>query len=408
MPAPPVTARSAIFFLQFVRMLPSPCRGRGFVSTVVLVLLVMLVSPVQAGQDVSERSAPPVEPRPAPQPASASGILKVTSSVPGASVYLDGELAGSAPVTRYLSPGSHLIRVVLDFYDPFVRRVDIAADTTIRLDALLSPGKGTVEFASQLPGTRVTLDERDLGPAPIRVHEMKPGEHSYRFTAPLHEDATGTFTFKTGQNLLIAPTLESSEGKFVVESDPPGATVLLDGKNVGVTPWHGTGIPSGGHEVRLDRSGMATVFRFIDTSDGSRGELYSHLSRKGAHLRVKSPSAEAQLSLNGVLVGTGRKVRIPRLDRGSYSARVEAPGYAPAERMVEVPNRGRVLLQAKLIPASLGTESQIVTQKPLLERWIFWAATGTVAAGAVTGAVILATTHAPAPPPEGDVQVVLP
>jgi hypothetical protein len=48
---------------------------------------------------------------------------------------------------------------------------------------------------------------------------------------------------------------QSFVGSVLVESRPSGATVFLDGKNIGVTPLSVPDVPVGSHVVRLELAG---------------------------------------------------------------------------------------------------------------------------------------------------------
>src|SRR5688572_17995058 len=152
----------------------------------------------------------------------ATAILKVKAPVEGAEVYVDGTLLGTTPLTKYLAPGPHQLRVVADHHDPFVRRIELVPDRTLDVPVTLVPGSGTIEFASPVAGAHVWLDGVDRGPLPIRLPAPKPGPHSWRVEAPKHEPAEGTIESVAGRNYLIPVTLEPSTGTFVIETTPAG------------------------------------------------------------------------------------------------------------------------------------------------------------------------------------------
>jgi hypothetical protein len=327
-----------------------------------------------------------------------TGILKVRSNVEGAEVWLDGAVIGAAPLTRYLAVGPHQLRVVADRYDPFVRRVEIAADKTLDVQAALTPGGGTVEFAGP-PGARLALDGADRGPLPIRLPAPGPGAHTWRVEAPKFEPAEGTLDFVAGKNYLVDVQMRSSKGVFVVESTPVGAAVSLDGTAVGVTPLHLEDIPPGRHVVLLTAPELAGVLRVIDTTDGSRGEVRATLPKSGGILEITTGSADARVFLEDAPVGSGARVELGPLEKGRVKLRVEL-GERTVIDTISVPARGSLALRV--------AGDSLVQRKPLTQRWGFWAAIGgaAVAGGATTAAIVAAT--APEPPPEGDTVVVLP
>ncbi len=326
------------------------------------------------------------------------GVLKVRSNVATAEVYIDNALVGVVPITTYLSVGEHAIRVVADHYDPWVRKVKVEAGKTTDAQASLTPGKGTVEWTGPA-GARLKVDGVDRGMLPIRLGDLTPGAHTWHAEAPRLEPADGTLDFAAGKNLLIPVTLGSSEGVVVVTSTPAGADVWLDGKPVGVTPLRLTAIASGEHGVRISAPDRATVFRTIDTSDGSRGEVTVTLPANGASVRFPPLGTGSDLYVNHVLVGTGPDHGLDLLEKGRTDFMI-VEGEAVTEGTVTLPSSGRVVLVTR--------GRDIVTKKPLTEQWAFWAALGGgVAAGATVG-VVAAVASTPEPLPTGDIVVVLP
>ena len=96
-------------------------------------------------------SLPPPTPVPAPPAveapvAPAMGEVKVVV-LPWADVAIDGTPAGTAPVTKRLTPGTHTIRLTHTDYKPLIKRVEIRPGETTRLsvnmkdDAFPLPGR---------------------------------------------------------------------------------------------------------------------------------------------------------------------------------------------------------------------------------------------------------------------------
>ncbi|HTE85893.1 MAG TPA: serine/threonine-protein kinase [Dehalococcoidia bacterium] len=60
--------------------------------------------------------------------------------------------------------------------------------------------------------------------------------------------------------VLLGP-LASKDGRLAVSSDPPGATVTVDGNKLGVTPLGAHSLAAGSHEVVVDKPGYVQVKR---------------------------------------------------------------------------------------------------------------------------------------------------
>lgn len=332
-----------------------------------------------------------------------SGLLKITSPVAGAQVYVDNQLVGETPLTTYAAPGDHTVRVSADGHDPYVRRVTIVADRTTELTASLLPGKGTVEFAVEPMGANLVVNGRDEYRTPVRLRDLAPGNYTWELSADGFETESGEFTFTSGKNLFIVETLESSAGRFAISSRPDGANVFVDGNLVGATPLALENVEAGVHQVLLELKGHAAVIRTVDTSDGSKGVVDVRMPEDGAALTVKTNSPDAIVRLNGVRVGEGRKVRVPELERGRYALSVAEPGGPAVEARVEVPDSGGAWWSAKV-----GEDGKLREYTPLTRSWIFWAGAGAVAGGAAAGGVIAYNATIPDPTPEGDIVVSLP
>jgi hypothetical protein len=67
------------------------------------------------------------------------GSISVSSSVDGASVYLDDELVGEAPVTRDIPAGRHRVRVESAGHEPFETDVRVRAEQRAEVEASLDP-----------------------------------------------------------------------------------------------------------------------------------------------------------------------------------------------------------------------------------------------------------------------------
>ncbi len=329
----------------------------------------------------------------------ASGLLKVRSSVANAEVYLDGALIGTVPLTTMVPAGSHQIRVVADNYDPYVRKIDIQADRTTDLQASLVPGNGSVEFTGP-PGARLWLDGQDKGELPIRVRDPGAGTHTWRVEAPKREPATGEIVAVKGRNYLIDVKMASSAGIFVIESTPPGATVVLDEKVVGVTPLRLEGVAAGEHDVRVELDGYATVLRAIDTTDGRRGEVLVTMAKEGGTITVKTGSGDATVYVNDVLIGSGATVRGGPYEDGRARVRVVSAADGAVEGNVSIPESGGVTV--RVAPEGI---SEV---QPLYRRWGFWAVVGGVTAAGGGAAIAAAVAAAPDPVEEGDQILVLP
>jgi hypothetical protein len=332
----------------------------------------------------------------------------VSSKVSGATVWLDNVELGPAPLSRAVAPGPHSLRVSADFHTPMVRQLTIEPDRTVAVEAQLLPGEGTVEFVIDVPGGEVVLDGAARSKLPVRMSAMTPGEHRYVITAPGREPVSGQFTWARGKNLLLVHQTVASAGRLTVDSSPPGARVRLDGEEVGQTPLMREGLAPGPHLVEVEAASGARYWKAIDTSDGARAELNLRLDEATGAVRLRTGSAEAVLTLNGVVIGTGKTIVLRDIGRGRYPVELVAPGLGTATGRLDVSPGGRTRLQAVWVDEGERGRDRIEIAPPLVRSWVFWTAVGggALLAGGATAAIVIATQ--PEPQPEGDVSVPLP
>jgi hypothetical protein len=146
------------------------------------------------GTPTTEAPPPAVEREPVEETASepatraedvaAFGSLSVSSSADGASVYLDGELVGAAPVTREDIPaGRHRVRVESSGHEPFETDVRVRAGKRAKIEATLDLLAPSLRVESDVPGATVFLDRNYVGTTPVDIKEMSPGEHQLTVSA---------------------------------------------------------------------------------------------------------------------------------------------------------------------------------------------------------------------------------
>ena len=252
------------------------------------------------------------------------------------------------------------------------------------------------------------IEGRREWPLPVRLSDITPGDYSFVIEAPGHDPYAGDFQFASGRNVFIYQELTSSRGKVSIDSAPDGATVFLNGELVGTTPLALDDVPAGRHVVRLEMSGRATVFRTLDTSDGSRGELEARIPENGTSLKIRTGSDDATVMLEGHEMGIGSRVTIPDLERGFYNIEVIRPGYKSATSRLDVPTSGTLIYRADFQDPDARSASRLLPVTPMVQRWTFWTATGASAVAVGAGGFLIWRALQPEPIPEGDYVVDLP
>lgn len=98
----------------------------------------------------------------------------------------------------------------------------------------------------------------NVGQAYEKLGDVPNALRSYRDYVRLAPGASDRATVETSIKNLEARLREKGIQQVSVFSTPPGATVMLDGQNVGKTPWTGE-ITPGRHTVTLDSAGFTSA-----------------------------------------------------------------------------------------------------------------------------------------------------
>ena len=151
-----------------------------------------------------------------------------------------GPARGSAPRL--------LIR--LDGYEDYAVKVDLKAGQTFDAGKIqLTPQSGSLSVSTNPPGADLVV--RGPGSDAMEVHYTSPWSSGHLPVGEYEVSATRTGWAPTVQKVSVAKdqstpvTFDLTGGTVEIDSVPPKATVLVDGKAVGVTPYVMQDVPPG-------------------------------------------------------------------------------------------------------------------------------------------------------------------
>ncbi|NJF25969.1 PEGA domain-containing protein [Thermococcus sp. Bubb.Bath] len=184
------------------------------------------------------------------------GYLTLTSTPSGATVFIDGKQVGTTPLNKYeLEPGTHLITLKMSGYQNKTIVVKITAGKEITKSVTLEKPNGYLTLTSTPSNATVIIDGKDVGTTPLNKYELAPGDHTIVLTKEGYQNKTLTVTINPGKETNQSVTLTPLNGYLTLTSDPSGATVIIDGKNVGTTPLNKYELAPGDHTIVLTKEG---------------------------------------------------------------------------------------------------------------------------------------------------------
>jgi serine/threonine-protein kinase len=216
-----------------------------------------------------------------------TGIRVPSVSAGLVKLYVDGKEIGPLPQElKELAPGEHVVKIAGDRYEPYEKRITLASDEMLSIEAKLKVVKGlaTIKAGDGATGARVLLvsgnERRPIPKLPIKIDITTDKPWNIVATRNGYEDFKKPIVFEDGQAeaTFVVEMYEKGKtpppkpigkaptgvGKGPDKPDKPepaagGGTlninsipvsnVILDGRPLGTTPKTGISVPAGNHTV---------------------------------------------------------------------------------------------------------------------------------------------------------------
>jgi len=183
--------------------------------------------------------------------------LIVTSTPPGATVALDGTVKGITPLTALgLKPRNYKMVVSLKGYAPISRTVDLSDATQSIQDFTLVQAFAKLSITSDPTGAEIIMDGKSYGITPLKIDSFPIGDYALTLKLEGSKDITDTLSVKQGIPLAKQYKFDLALGGLEISSDPPGASITIDGQATGqIAPFTFSTLKEGTHEVYLELQG---------------------------------------------------------------------------------------------------------------------------------------------------------
>ena len=197
---------------------------------------------------------------------------------------------------------------------------------------------------------------------PIYIAKFKITHLSEKSSMAQIEDSTGEVKVGYSVEVVVKESV-----RLEVKSEPSGAKVYIDGKELGDTPLALSDIKTGRHQIRVVKAGYESYEVLVETGVG-RKEVMADLKkvlRKG-ELVIRTVPTKAAIYLNENSVGTS-PYEGKGLSPGKYRIRVTMEGYEPWGQEVTVKAHEKLEVLASL----KGLTGRLVIRTEPLEANIY-------------------------------------
>jgi hypothetical protein len=175
-----------------------------------------------------------------------------------------------------------------------------AAKTPVAKDtAAKAVSWGHLKIATAPDSSDVLIDSVSVGISPYSTDSLQPGIHSVVvkrkgfFGKKITVDVAPDSTVVMNVSLVKPATL-------IVKSDPIGAKVLVDGKDVGASPFESSKIKPGEHLVRIEMAGFPSEEKSVNSREGMSDTLQFKLQAPVAV--ASAPPVQKKLKPDSIIL----------------------------------------------------------------------------------------------------------
>lgn len=257
----------------------------------------------------------------------------------GAQIRVDGQPSGTVPGRVEVAPGRRLIEVEQDGYLTFGQWVEVAAGASATLNVRLDERPsdvGSILVITDVANAEVTVDGESRGQTPRLVEGLTPGEHRVVVAAPNGARVEQTVAVRADAREIVSVELAAEPpppGSIAVVTDPPGATLLVDGQPRGITPMNVESLSPGAHILDVSLEGYVNEQRVVTIEPSGHAELSVALSRgepRPGRIVAHASREDAFVVIDGASRGRA-PISLEHVRPGRHVVRIVAEGAEPYE-----------------------------------------------------------------------------
>lgn len=207
--------------------------------------------------------------------------------------------------------------------------------------------RAVLRINSKPQDAEVVLLGKPQGKTPFGCR-IPAGTHLLKLSRPGYETVWKIIKLEPRQKLQITETLKQQTASVLFQTTPAGAAVIMDGKELGVTPFSIRDLPVGKYTATLKLSGYAQRNVEWEISDARPRLVQTVLQSNVGTLSIKSAPKAAIVYLDGQDVG--RTPYSGSHEQGRYTLKVQSSGYTPYQQAVTIHRDKTTAINVKLNP----------------------------------------------------------
>lgn len=240
----------------------------------------------------------------------------------GANIMLNGRAIDEiTPHTNSMIPsGKYEITVSKERYKTVTEIVEIN-DGETKVVEITMPLDVAVITISADNQTEVYINGEYIGKGEWGG-ELYSGSYDVVCKKQYHKDLQQTIIVEGGVPKKYEFKPEPIYGIINIDSEPSGATIIIDGKKHGVTPATITNVMIGRHELRLDKNGYGIITKTLTLEENKPVNIKESLLN-GQEITITTGNTSAEVYIDGEPVGKSPVTIVVSFGRHTITAYTE-------------------------------------------------------------------------------------
>jgi serine/threonine-protein kinase len=245
---------------------------------------------------------------------------------------------------------------------------------TVTAVPAIIPGQLSIESAPQGAQVQINGKSDPSWVTPLSMTDLQPGQYSITVSKAGYVTDTRTLDVTSGGRANSNVHLVPLTATLIVKSDPSGASIYVDGHDLGAKTPAQVSVPKGEHVILVRLSGyidetmnaqfvLGQTFNFtptlralgnvdsIKTVGGKMSKLFggSKADPGQATVSIHTQPKGAQIAINKHMIEKGSPVDVA-VDPGNYEVDITLSGYAPIHKVINAEKKGKVVIDEVLQP----------------------------------------------------------
>lgn len=261
--------------------------------------------------------------------------ISISSTPEQATISCDGIERGIAPVAvSGLLAGPHLVKAVKEGYLPAQRTVTVSAEAKAVVDLKLTPVVGLVLLRSTPSEADIEINGAHRGRTPLLLTDLPLGKYRLKASSLGYLSREVEFELENRAPQLISVSLTSDSAVLAIKTEPPGASVKVNGLSKGDTPCSLDRLPAGENELVISLPGHVVYRSKIKLQANQTENLEITLKPMPGVLSAISIPTGARVFVDDKLSGQ-TPLTLESLEAGTHAIKVEMDGYTTVSRSLE-------------------------------------------------------------------------